>query len=288
MLCAKWVTALLLLAAGMAHGGESFTFVQLCDPQLGAGGLAHDTDTLGKAVAQINALKPAFVVFCGDYTETPGDEAATRAFNEIAAGLAMPYHLVPGNHDVGPGSVRTSVGQYKRRYGADRFSVDHGGWRFVGVNTALWVHEDARATAEQDAWFEEALREGKARGLHLAVAQHVPPFVLTPGEADGYGNLPLARRTWLLGVLREHGVRLLLAGHVHANLRHRHGETVIAMTASTSINRDNAPMGFRLWTAHEDGTLEDRYVAVEGAAPPPEQAGLARSTVSEMLQKLLP
>ena len=45
---------------------ESFTFVQLCDPQLGMGGYEHDVETFTKVVERINELKPDFVAICGD------------------------------------------------------------------------------------------------------------------------------------------------------------------------------------------------------------------------------
>src|SRR5512136_720220 len=61
---------LLLLVLGIFMTGmksdmsrEPFTFVQISDTQLGYGGYQHDLDLFRKAVKQINALKPDFVVF---------------------------------------------------------------------------------------------------------------------------------------------------------------------------------------------------------------------------------
>lgn len=45
---------------------EDFTFVQLCDTQLGIGGYEHDIKTFKQAVKQINKLNPDFVVICGE------------------------------------------------------------------------------------------------------------------------------------------------------------------------------------------------------------------------------
>ena len=41
---------------------QPFTFIQICDPQLGKGGYEHDLKTFEQAVVQSNALKPVFVV----------------------------------------------------------------------------------------------------------------------------------------------------------------------------------------------------------------------------------
>ncbi len=52
--------------ACMSQGSatESFTFVQVCDPQLGWGyGYDNDVNSLKEAVSHINGLQPDLVVF---------------------------------------------------------------------------------------------------------------------------------------------------------------------------------------------------------------------------------
>src|SRR5437762_3249474 len=76
---------------------QPFTFVQMCDPQLGIGGYEADVARFKQAVKQINALKPDFVVICGDLV----NGATTKSFadfNAIKAGFAMPCYCAPGNH----------------------------------------------------------------------------------------------------------------------------------------------------------------------------------------------
>ncbi len=78
-----------MLAAGVVWAGESFTFVQLSDPQLGMGGYERDVRTFELAVKQINASSPDFVIICGDLTEAI-DPAQIDDFNRIKAGFNMP------------------------------------------------------------------------------------------------------------------------------------------------------------------------------------------------------
>jgi hypothetical protein len=53
------VFSLLVLCMSFTEREEtSFTFVQLCDTQLGMGGYEHDVKAFRQAVQQINALTP--------------------------------------------------------------------------------------------------------------------------------------------------------------------------------------------------------------------------------------
>src|SRR5258706_8872100 len=95
-------TSLLLsaLLAGCAHlRPQPFTFVQMCDPQLGMGGYEADVARFKQAVKQINGLQPDLVVICGDLVNK-ADEKSYADFNAIKAGFAVPCYCAPGNHDV--------------------------------------------------------------------------------------------------------------------------------------------------------------------------------------------
>src|SRR5437588_11592772 len=55
------LSACMALLTGCATWKEQpFTFVQMCDPQLGMGGYEADVARFKQAVKQINALKPDF------------------------------------------------------------------------------------------------------------------------------------------------------------------------------------------------------------------------------------
>lgn len=77
---------------------EGFTFVQMCDTQLGMGGYEHDVKTFELAVAQINALAPDFFLICGDLVGKANDKSWAD-FNRIKAGFKIPCHCAAGNHE---------------------------------------------------------------------------------------------------------------------------------------------------------------------------------------------
>ncbi|PQJ30059.1 metallophosphoesterase family protein [Rubritalea profundi] len=73
-----------------------FSFVQMCDTQLGMGGCEHDVMTFKLAVKQINAMKPDFVVICGDLVQKANDKSFAD-FKAIKAGFVLPCHCAAGH-----------------------------------------------------------------------------------------------------------------------------------------------------------------------------------------------
>ena len=59
----------------MENEQKPFSFVQLCDTQLGMGGYEHDIRTFKQAVRQINMLDADFVVICGDLVNHANDSS---------------------------------------------------------------------------------------------------------------------------------------------------------------------------------------------------------------------
>ena len=78
---------------------KEFTFIQMCDTQLGMGGYEHDVQTFELAVKQINKMAPDFVLICGDLVGK-ANEKSFADFNRIKGGFKIPCHCAAGNHDV--------------------------------------------------------------------------------------------------------------------------------------------------------------------------------------------
>ena len=57
---------LIFVVISCSNTQEPFSFIQICDPQLGMGGYENDVLTLEQAVKQVNELDVDFVIFCGD------------------------------------------------------------------------------------------------------------------------------------------------------------------------------------------------------------------------------
>lgn len=242
------VAAQAILWCSYACAQSPFTFVQLCDPQLCRYGCEHDAASFSLSVEYINALSPDFVLLCGDLTDMSKSSEELERFLEIKRGLSVPCYCVVGNNDVGDTPRRDLLEDFRRRVGPDQFAFDHNGYRFIGVNTLLW-ESDALPdeTATQDAWLLGELEAAHAAGKPIIVAGHH----LATYKAD---------------LFQQNGVVAYLCGHLHVNNISMVGNVLFASTASTCGNRDNAPLGFRLWHANAaaPAALTHEYLPVFG------------------------
>jgi serine/threonine-protein phosphatase CPPED1 len=217
--------ALVLLPAPLETQSSAFFFVQLSDPQFGMymadKGFVQETANFEFAAATVNRLKPAFVVITGDLVNKPGDPAQIAEYERIKGSIsaAIPVYDMPGNHDVENAPTPESVAAYRKR-ARDRYVFSHGSLTGIVLNSSL-IHTPDKAPAEASAqldWLRGALRgAGAADRRRIVVFQHHPWFLKSADEPDQYFNIPLARRTPLLQLFRESGVRLLVSGHYHQN-----------------------------------------------------------------------
>ena len=262
------------------------TFIQLTDPQFGMyennASFAQETANLEFAIATANRLRPAFVAVTGDLVNRAGDEAQTAEYRRIVAKLdpAVRLYNVAGNHDVENKPTPASLQAYTDRFGPDRYTFRHGDLVGVVINTCLIAApEGAPVEARaQDEWIEGELAAARRSGArHIVVFLHHPLFTGDPDEADKYENLPLPRRTRLLGLFRGAGVRYVFAGHFHANTIVEGGGIEMVTTGPIGMPLRGAKSGMRVGIAGEAG-IEHRYYELgelpNRIAPP----GSGRST----------
>lgn len=264
-----WSFVLLTLAlGGGVYADEAnpggFEFVQICDTQLGFGADGYDSDvkSFRQAVRQINAMKPAFVVICGDLVNVPKPEAFAD-FKKVMAELEVPCHCAAGNHDVGQPATAESLAKYRNAIGKDYYSFKHGGCTFLVVNTSLWKTTVDKETAAQDAWLAESLRRAKAEPSPVVVVGHHPLFLKEADEKEEYFNIPPEKRAEILRLFKEDGVVAMLTGHTHRVVENEHEGIQFLSGETTSKNFDRRPFGFRGWEVDEEGKLSHRFVALE-------------------------
>ena len=240
---------------------EPFSFVQLCDTQLGMGGYEHDIKTFKQAVKQINELEADFVVICGDLVHNAIDSTYTD-FKNILKGLEIPSHLVSGNHDVGNVPTDTTLRYYRKTIGDDYYQFDHKNHSFVVTNTQLWKVNVKNESEKHNAWFEETIKFHGDKQYPVFVLGHYPLYTELPGEEDHYYNLPTATRKRILELFLENNVVAYLSGHTHKLTMNKYEHIQLVSGETTSKNFDDRPFGFRVWKVSTD-TIENHFVSLE-------------------------
>ena len=224
---------------GRHEWSKPFFFMQLADSQLGMAetfptqppGWDREEAMLRRAIADINRLRPAFAIVCGDlvndYPGQDGSESDLRARQTFDFQLAcemvdptIPLVCVCGNHDVGNRPTAESIALYKRVFGDDYFAFTIHGVRCIVLNSQLFKDASGaeKQAAEQWRWLRDELaKKDTAAARHVLCFCHVPPFINAPDEPSAYFNLDVAVRDELLSLLASHGVIGCFCGHYHRN-----------------------------------------------------------------------
>lgn len=191
--------ALALMPARAAT--EDFRFVLLSDTHVGS---TTGEEDLRAAVRDINAMTNVeFVILSGDVTEY-GSRAFLQLAKEILSGLGVPWHVVPGNHDM---KWSESGGtDFTRSFGGERFNFERGGYRFLGLHQGPLMRMGDGFWSPQDVrWLRETLAALPDPQQPLIFVTHYP---LDDGIANWFEVLDL---------LKRYNTQLVLCGHGHAN-----------------------------------------------------------------------
>jgi 3',5'-cyclic AMP phosphodiesterase CpdA len=244
-----------------------YLFLQLSDPQFGMftadREFSQETANFEFVVANVNRLKPDFVVITGDLVNKPGDNAQIAEYDRIRAAIdpAIPVYEMPGNHDVENAPTPESLAAYRARYKRDRYVFRHKNLLGIVLNSSL-IHTPERAQdayAEQTRWLEQELAAARKSGArHVVVFQHHPWFLKSATEPDEYFNIPLARRTPLLDMFRTAGIRTLVSGHYHNNAVASDGGFDAIVTGAVGMPLMGSQSGFRAFRVTDDG-IAHRY-----------------------------
>jgi len=263
-----WVLGSLAWAsAGPLKPSEPFYFIQLSDPQLGMFSdnreFAQDAANFELAVNAVNRLRPAFVVVTGDLVNKPGDAAQIAEYRRIVGKIdpAISVYNIAGNHDVENVPTAASLAAYGKIFGPDRYTFRHEGLVGIVLNSSV-IHSPAQAAealAEQERWLRAELQKAKGENArHIVIFQHHPWFIKEASEADGYFNIPLARRAAYLALFREFGVRYLFCGHYHRNAEARDGSLENITSGPVGKPLGGAKSGIRVAIVR-DTQIEHRY-----------------------------
>ena len=183
-----------------------FQFVQVSDTHIGKS--SQQATNLSNAVAQINTINPAFVLFSGDLTDSGSIEQYTT-FKTTVSNLSMPHYCVPGDNDIvdGEGDLQ----RYRDQLGNDYFALDYQGFNFIGLNNNIVLSLDQA----QRQWLEGELGEGK------------PEMIFAHKPLLDYENnfVPFAEAQQLLNLFDAYDVVMYMSGHWHESAEHTSNNT---------------------------------------------------------------
>lgn len=250
--------ALLATALPSAAGSQQpWFFAVLSDPQFGMyakdQNFSQETANFEFAIANLNRLHPQFVVICGDLVNRTGDSAEAAEYKRILKKLdsSIPVFSVAGNHDVSNVPTPATLDWFHAAIGPDYYTFSEGGLLGVVLDSNLIgsPEADPDAAQRQEQWLETIL--GRARlnpKQQIVVFQHIPYFVHTPDEADGYFNIPKPARRKYLDLLENAGIRYVFAGHTHQNFIGNDGPLTEIVTGAVGMPLGRSVSGFRIVT----------------------------------------
>jgi serine/threonine-protein phosphatase CPPED1 len=255
-----------LLFQARLFGAAPFFFIQASDPQFGMytkdSDFRQETANWEFVVANVNRLKPAFLVVTGDLTNKTADADQIAEYKRIDKTLDKSIHLynVPGNHDVTNDPTPATLAAYRKNYGPDYYSFREGPVYGIVLDSSLFkapalVKEDA---AKQEHWLEAELTKAKASNATVVIFQHIPFFLEKPDEADQYFNIPLGTRTRILALLHRNEVHYVFAGHYHRNAEGRDGDLEMITTGPAGMPIGPDPSGIRIVEV-KPNTIEHKY-----------------------------
>lgn len=226
--------------------GQQWRFAVMSDAQF----VARDPDSdivknARRTLQEIKAAKPDFLLINGDLVDeaSPEDFAlAKRILDEELKG-ELPYHYIPGNHEVMGGKIDNFRAVFGDTYG----SFDHKGTRFVTLDTSRLNLRGGGF--EQVALLKDQLDAAAKDAAvgSVAVLFHVPPRDPTPGKGSQLGDRKEAALVegWLADFQRETGKG---AAYIGAHVGTFHAERVDAVPYVINGNSGKNPA-----TAADDG-----------------------------------
>lgn len=184
-----------------------------------------------RCVADIARLdpRPDAIVITGDIADR-GSVAEYQHARALLAPLAVPVHVIPGNHDNRDGLRQAFPSPYYAAGMADflQYSAEIGPIRLVALDTLVPGEGGGMLCERRLDWLAKALE--RARSSPVVIMMHHPPFETGIAYMDAVG---LKTAYPLEPIVRSHSnVEAILCGHLHRTIVRRFAGTVAATSPS--------------------------------------------------------
>jgi len=191
-------------------------FVQITDLHIvPPGARLHDlnpADRLASCVADVNRHREdvEFCVFTGDLADR-GEREAYDVLREILEDLAIPHHLMLGNHDARAPFLDAFPEAPRDGNGFVQFQLETDEGSFIFLDTLDEGNRTGLCCDKRRGWLSERLRDSGSRPVYLFM--HHPPFDIGIPSMD---NIKLDGIDTFARVVQESAnIRHLFFGHVH-------------------------------------------------------------------------
>lgn len=244
-----------ILLPATAQSQQPWFFAVLSDPQFGMyakdKNFTQETANLEFVVANLNRLRPRFVVICGDLVNRTADAAEIAEYKRVLHELdpTIPVYYVAGNHDVGNIPTAAAIAGFRASIGPDYYTFSADGILGVVLDSSLIQspRNDPQAEEQQEVWLKQTLAKAKSDpARQVVVFQHIPYFDKASDEADQYFNIPEPARRKYLDLLEKAGVRYVFAGHLHKNAIGKDGPLTEVVTGAVGMPLGGSLSGFRI------------------------------------------
>lgn len=197
-----------------------------------------------KAITELNAIKPDFVVLLGDLMESNADtyhQDFDDMWNILDQYARFPVFAVMGNHDGQRVGGVNGFEYWQRHFGPLYHSFDWGNWHFALANTydhPTHPSDNGVIGEDQLAWLDSDLAFASSAGKKIAVMLHHNAFDLRWVFMDD-------GREELTKVIQKHGARYVFAGHRHSDqLEQNELAKIVTTRTAQAAPRDMA--GYRV------------------------------------------
>jgi alkaline phosphatase D len=256
---------------------DSFSLVQISDTHLDPAN-ADKMQRVQTAFKAALAQQPDLIIHTGDISDDGFRHK--NMFEQIKTmfdAVGVPWHVVPGNHDIGEPEGEMIVRDawlncWHDVFRQDRFAIQQGQWYLIGLNTQI-IGSGLASEDEQLKWLDEQLDTAQQHEHSVGIFMHQPPFIHEPQEVFGdksdYWALRLNARLAMIERFSRPHVKLIASGHTHWYRSTQFDDFKSVWCPSTDIIVDDAkyPAGgnrFGIIAYHFDGhSFTDQLVEID-------------------------